>query len=138
MTNPGTALALATTAILACVLVAAAVAKIRNPATTTDDFASLGLPRAEVWAGVVPILELGTAGLLLINPGWGGVAAFALITAFTTNLALVIRSGRVAHCACFGGSSTKPVSVRHLARNGLLLLLALGATTLDGWTWNLL
>lgn len=121
-----------TAVILAVILTVAAVAKLRNGQGTRDDFASLGLPNPSFWATVVPIIELATAALLVVLPGWGGVVAFALLTAFTANLTLVIRSGRVASCACFGGTSTAPVSVRHLARNAVLLIMALLAATFDG------
>lgn len=119
--------------LLAAVFVYAALAKLRDRSATTADFASLGLPRAEVWAVIVPATELITATTLAVVPGWGGVLAFALLAAFTTSLALVIRSGRVATCACFGGASTEPVSGRHLIRNGVLLAMALVAATSDGW-----
>lgn len=122
--------------VLAVVFVIAAVAKLADRDGTTDDFGSLGLPEPARWATLVPLLELAVALTLVVLPGWGGVVAFALLAAFTANLAIVLRSGRVAHCACFGGSSTKPVSVRHLLRNAGLLLLALLAATFDGWIWT--
>lgn len=124
--------------LLAVVLAVAAVAKTRDPVATANDFASLGLPRAGLWARIVPGLEMATACLLVLNPGWGGVAAFGLLSAFTANLLLVIRSGRPAHCACFGGTSASPVSARHVVRNLGLLALALAAATLDDWIWDLL
>jgi uncharacterized membrane protein YphA (DoxX/SURF4 family) len=117
---------------LAVVLVVAAGSKLRDLAATEADFASLGLSNPQFWARAVPAAELATAAGLIASPGWGGVAAFALLAAFTATLAVVIRSGRVATCACFGGSSTKPVSVRHLLRNGVLLAMALLASTFDG------
>lgn len=120
---------------LAAILVVAAVAKLRDRPATSRDFASLGLPSPGFWAVAVPAAELATALLLVLLPGWGGVLAFALLAAFTANLALVLRSGRVASCACFGGASTEPVSSRHLVRNGVLLLAALAAATVDGWLW---
>lgn len=127
------ALAIVAALILAVVFVVAAAAKLRAGAATAADFASLGLPRPELWATAVPVVELATAAVLAIAPGWGGVLSFALLSAFTTNLALVLRSGRVASCACFGGASTSQVSARHLVRNGVLLALALLAATSDGW-----
>ena len=129
--------ALAAAVALAGVLVVAAAAKLGDRAATTADFASLGLPVPAMWAVAVPLAELATALVLVVLPGWGGVAAFALLAAFTATLALVVRSGRVVTCACFGGASTEPVSIRHLARNGLLLALALVAATFDGWSWAL-
>jgi hypothetical protein len=132
------AIRLAAAVCLAVILAVAAAAKARDRSSTASDFASLGLPRADLWAVGIPLLELASAIGLVLNPGWGGVVAFALLTAFTTNLVLIVRSGRVAHCACFGGSSAAPVSGRHLARNAVLLGLALAAATLDGWIWDLL
>lgn len=131
-----TLLGLAAAIVLAAVLVVAAVAKLRDPEATAADFASLGLPAGPLLARAVPAAELATAAALVLNPGWGGVVAFALLAAFTAVLASVIRSGRVATCACFGGSTAEPVSARHLVRNGVLLALAAIAATLPGWIWN--
>ena len=89
-------------------------------------------------AKAVPAIELATAAALIIAPGWGAVVAFAMLAAFTATLAAVLRSGTVASCACFGGTSTSPVSARHLTRNVLLLVLAMLAASLDGWLWELL
>ena len=75
------------------------------------------------------------AALLVLVPGWGGVAAFGLLAAFTAVLATVIRSGRVVRCACFGASDSDPVSRRHLIRNALLGLLALAAATIAEPIW---
>ena len=115
-------------------LVWAAVAKLRMNAETVEDFASLGLPAARVLSIAVPLVELVIAGLLLVAPGWGGVAAFALLAGFTTLLVSAIRSGRAVRCACFGGSSSSTVDHRHIARNVALLSLAPLAATFDGTT----
>ncbi|MEM7275441.1 MAG: MauE/DoxX family redox-associated membrane protein [Actinomycetota bacterium] len=130
------AIAIGCAILLAGVFVFAAVAKARDPEGTARDFASLGLPRPRWWAAAVPVAEAVTAALLVLAPGWGGVAAATLLAGFTANLATVVRSGRVAHCACFGGASTEPVSVRHLVRNAVLLIPALAASTVDGWIWS--
>ncbi len=129
--------AVAAAIFLAATFCIAAVAKLRSPDATAADFASLGLPKPPLWARLIPLLELATALLLLLAPGWGGVVSFALLAAFTANLFFVIRSGRVASCACFGGSSTEPVSSRHLLRNGVLLILASIAASFDGWIWTI-
>lgn len=122
---------------LAFTFVVAAVAKLRSPVETAEDFRSLGLPRPDLAARLVPAVELVTAAALILSPGWGAVCAFAILAAFTATLAAVVRSGRVVSCACFGGTSSAPVSKRHLVRNGVLLVLALVATVFDGWVWNL-
>ncbi len=130
-----TPLALAAALILALVLAWAGVAKLRRPTATADDFAELGLPWPTRLAVAVPVIELVTAALLVVIPGWGGVAAFGLLAVFTANLAVVVRSGRVVSCACFGEASRAPVSSRQLARNGLLAGLALVAATVADPIW---
>lgn len=129
--------AVAAALVLAATLLLAAAAKLRDRSATARDFGSLGLPRPAMWAVATPLVEVATAAVLIVAPGWGGVAAFALLAGFTATLAVVIGTGRVATCACFGGSSTEPVSVRHLARNAVLLVLAALAATYDGWIWNI-
>jgi uncharacterized membrane protein YphA (DoxX/SURF4 family) len=131
------AVAVASAMALAVIFAVAAVAKFRSPGSTKSDFRSLGLPRPELLAVLVPITEVLSALLLLAAPGWGGVLAFSLLAAFTATLAAVLRSGRVASCACFGGTTATPISARHLVRNALLMLLALLAASFDGWIWEL-
>lgn len=123
--------------VLAAVFVVAAAAKLSTPEATAADFASMGLPEPAVLARAVPVVELVTAAALVLAPGWGGVLAFALLAGFTVNLYLVIRSGRVATCACFGGAAAEPVSNRHLIRNAVLAALAILAATVDGWIWQI-
>jgi uncharacterized membrane protein YphA (DoxX/SURF4 family) len=111
--------------LLAAVLVVAAITKIRRPDDVAADFAELGLAWPNVLARVVPVLELGCAVLLVVAPGWGGIASFALLAAFTAVLVNVVRTGRVVACRCFGALSDEPVSRRTLLRNAALLALAL-------------
>ena len=117
--------------VLAVVLAVAAATKLRSPRQTADDFASLGLLHPELLARAVPVVELAVAlGLVVVRP-WGGVAATALMVAFTTVIARVLRNPEqfdAASCACFGGISHAPLSWRSLARNGMLLGLALVAS----------
>jgi uncharacterized membrane protein YphA (DoxX/SURF4 family) len=109
---------------LCLVLVAAAAAKLRRPAATAADLERLGLRWPRALARLVPATELGAAAALLLVPSWGGVASFALLAAFSTVLVRVVRSGQQVPCACFGATSSRPVSGRTLARNGVLLVLA--------------
>ncbi|MEM7321659.1 MAG: MauE/DoxX family redox-associated membrane protein [Actinomycetota bacterium] len=124
--------------VLAAVFCYAAVAKLSDRQRTAEDFLSMGLPDPGRLAILVPLLELGTAACLVVAPGWGGVLAVALLVGFTTNLVLVMRSGRVATCACFGGSSAEPISVGHLIRNAGLGALGLLSALFDGWIWQVL
>ena len=120
--------------VLAVVLGWAAVAKLRSRDQTQDDFESLGLVGSKRLAVAVPVVELATAGLLVLVPSWGGVVAAALLAAFTAVIVRVLREpdGLTPTCACFGGSTRSPLSWRHLARNGALLILALLAASFDG------
>jgi hypothetical protein len=111
-------------AVVALVLAVAAAAKLGRPDATAGELASLGLAGSERLARLVPIVELAIAGALLVAPAWGGVVAFALLSAFTAVLVRVIRSGRAVTCACFGGISRRPVSAVTVARNAVLLAMA--------------
>lgn len=117
---------------LAAVLLWAAGSKLLRPAETAADFRQLGLPAPTLLARLVPIVELATAILLLVAPGWGGVVGFALLAGFTALLIALVRSGRVVSCGCFGSSSTEPVSVVEVARNCLLLIMAASAASSSG------
>ncbi len=120
--------------VLAAVFASAAVLKLRDPAGTTTDFTELGLPRARLLAGGVPIIELAVAVLLVLLPAWGATVGFALLAAFTTLLAGIVRSGRIVSCACFGGAASKPIDAGHLARNALLAAWTLPVLAIDHLT----
>lgn len=124
--------------LLALIFVWAAAAKLGDRSATETDFRSLGLPQPGLLAKTIPVIEIGVAGLLAVSPGWGGVAAFGLLTLFTAVLVPVVRSGRVASCACFGGGTSKPVGARHIVRNGVLAVLALAATAVNQSTLDLI
>lgn len=66
--------------------------------------------------------------LLAIPARFAAAAGFALAAAllvvFTAAVALSLRRGNAAPCRCFGASST-PLGTRHVARNLLLLAVAL-------------
>ena len=113
---------------LAGVFAFAAVSKVRDLEGTRRGFSDLGLPRAKVLVWAVPAAEAAIAVLLVISPGWGGVAGFAMLLAFTVVLVLTIRSGRLVPCRCFGGTATKPVSWGDVARNVWLLCHAVLAS----------
>lgn len=120
---------------LAAVLVVAAIGKLRRPDLTAAGMAELGLPAAGSLRWAVPGAEGAVAGLLVTVPGWGGVAAFALLAAFTVVLITTIRAGRLVPCRCFGGTDRSPVSWRHVVRNVWLLGHAAVATTVTSLRW---
>jgi len=113
--------------VLAGVLVVAAGAKLARRRQTGTELESLGLVAPQVLAWLVPAAEVGVALLLVAAPAWGGMAAFALLVAFTTVLVRVLRSGRAVSCNCFGALSSRPISPATLARNVVLLGLSLVA-----------
>jgi hypothetical protein len=80
-------------------------------------------------AGIV--LGLGAAMVAMVG-GWPaarplGVLALALtgalLAVLTAGVALAVRRGTGARCACFGAAE-RPMSTRHVVRNGLLLVAA--------------
>lgn len=117
--------------VLACVLTWAAVLKVLDHDSTVEGFALLGLPRPGQTAWIVPAFELAIAVALLLTPGWGGVAAFVMLSGFTTFLVTMIRSGVSVPCRCFGASGEAAVSKRDVARNVVLLVVAGLSATLD-------
>ncbi len=120
--------------LLAAILTWAAGAKLRSRRQTEADFTSLGLVAAAPLAVAVPVAELVAAALLVTAPGWGGALAAALVVGFSVVIVRVLRhpGGLTPTCACFGGSSHRPLSYHHLVRNGVLLLLALIAASFSG------
>ena len=116
--------------VLAAVFAVAAVAKLRQPATTTSSFAALGLPSPSVLTYAVPAVEAVLAVALVIAPAPAAWAAVVLLAAFTVVLARAIAKGTGAPCACFGSArrATEPVSGVELVRNAMLAALAIVAT----------
>ena len=122
------------TVALAVLFAFAALAKLTNPTTTAREFRTIGLPLADPLARLVPVAELGAATLLLVRPQTGALVSFVLLTAFTAVLAAIVRSGRDVSCGCLGSANDAPVTVRTLARNGVLLLMAGAAATIESLT----
>ena len=80
-------------------------------------------------ARVVPWVEVGLGACLVADLGRHLVAllAIALLAAFTAVLAWRLAQGVRPPCACFGRLSTRPVGPATLARNGILITLAIVA-----------
>ena len=109
--------------LLAGTFLIAASLKLVNPAATRRSMQEFGLPRPHVVAVAVPVTELATAALLLVDPPTGGPCAVALLVAFTTLIAGRLLAGHRDSCGCFGTWSSRPLSWRDLARNGSLTVL---------------
>lgn len=125
--------------LLAVVFAVAAVLKFMAPSATRTEFgALLNVPKDSalqpaiaVLARVIPILEVLVAVALVIRPQIGAVAAAILLGAFTAVIVATVRSGRSVSCGCLGSASRQPVSMVTVARNFVLLAMAIGSSTVD-------
>ena len=110
--------------VVGLVLLAAGALKARDRRWPTDA-ARFGLPRAA--ALVLPWVEVVVGALLVAQFGgrWTAGAALVLLVAFTAAVASKVASGATVPCACFGSLSHAPVSSRTLARNAVLIGLAI-------------
>ena len=127
----------ATVALVARLDVAAAfsysaatkIAHRRDFAGALEDF---GVPQSRVVAGALPPLEAAVAGLLVAVRGqaWPAFLAIAVLALFTAAVVANLAGGHPAPCPCFGppSASARPVSAATIARNGVLVALAVVGT----------
>lgn len=80
-------------------------------------------------AAPVPHAELVIGALLIVQVWrpWPAVAALVLLVAFTVLLLAHLRAGSHPPCACFGAWSARPIGWGHVARNAVLIGLAVVA-----------
>ena len=114
--------------VLAVVLGAAAISKLRSRRDTRAAATGLGIPdrlTGVVAAALAPI-ELIVSVLLVpgVSAYWAALAALALVAAFTALVATNLKRGNHPPCACFGASSDEPISTKTLLRNVVLLVVA--------------
>lgn len=137
-------LVLASRGIVAGVLAAAAIAKLRDRAATRAALRASRLP--ESLDLTLPVVEAFTAfGLLMErHTAWAAYVAGALLGAFTVFLVAEMLRGVEAPCPCFGASAAAPPpGARAIVRNLVLLALVVVATgTVDdgywiAWLWAL-
>jgi hypothetical protein len=125
--------------LLIMTLVVSAVAKIRDPRDTSSVFLQLGLPRVLLRLRVprlLPYGELVLAGFLLLASGaWYVVATTMTLLLFVAYFLVILRAVRLPYpvrCSCFGRLGLGEVTGWTLARNAVLLALAL-VTWVDSW-----
>jgi hypothetical protein len=85
-------------------------------------------PLAPAVAVAVPLGEVLAALALLGDASWvraGAALAVVLLAAFTVGITANLRAGRHPECNCFGQLSAKPLGWSSVARNAVLLVLAL-------------
>lgn len=117
---------------LAAVLVFSGLAKRPDPASTHSMMTLLRLPgfvATRPMAHVVPWVEIGIAALLLTPWRWtfavGAVAALGLFLAFWVIIARAMTFDPRPSCGCFGRVGDHRVNGKTVARNTLLVALAL-------------
>ena len=118
--------------MLSAVFALAAFGKLADRAGTRRAVAEFGIRAGQVaavaWA--LPLAEACLAAALL--PGatapWAGVAALALLSAFTIAVARLLRRGQRPACSCLGGLSGEPIGLATVARNAALMALAVAVT----------
>ena len=125
--------------LLVATLVVSAVAKLHDPRDTSSAFLQLGLPRILLRLRVPRLLPYGelvlAAALLLAPTPWYVVATSVALLLFAAYFLVILRAVRLPYpvtCACFGRLGLGEVTGRTLARNGVLLALAL-VTWMDSW-----
>jgi protein-disulfide isomerase/uncharacterized membrane protein YphA (DoxX/SURF4 family) len=130
--------------VLAAVLAYAALTKIGDPAATVRAVRAYQLlPEAVVvpFGHALPWVELALAVLLLLGVAIRLTAALtaAVMALFVVGIATAWARGLKIDCGCFGGGgvTADPSYAGELARDGLLLGLAIGLAVLGRSAWAL-
>jgi uncharacterized membrane protein YphA (DoxX/SURF4 family) len=90
-------------------------------------------PAADLWARVLPVIEVGLGAILLAGM-WSRTAAVLaalLLVSMTAAAAAVLVRGRKADCGCLGSASSGQVSWTIVARN-LVLIVVLAGVVFEG------
>ena len=118
--NPSTL----SSAAVGAVFVYAGVSKLLSGREWPRSAARLGV--VAPLAYVVMIAEVVIGLGMVLGDGWRTgflVAAAVLLVAFTLLLSKHLRAGHRPPCACFGGTSQRPIGARDVVRNVSLLAL---------------
>lgn len=116
--------------LVALVFLLAGVTKVARPGLWRSEAAGMGVHR--FFVPFVPWVEVVLGALLVAQVQRHIVAWFAvcLLLVFTGFIALRLRQGSHAPCACFGALSAKPIAAGNLVRNAVFVGLALAAALL--------
>ncbi|WP_348766183.1 MauE/DoxX family redox-associated membrane protein [uncultured Salinisphaera sp.] len=119
--------------VLAVILLTGASHKLRAPhrfARQIEDYALLSGAAISWVARALPFVE-GLVAILLLVPGlrvWGAAGAGALLALYTAAIAINLwRGRRDIDCGCSGPGLERPLSSALLARNGVLMMMAVFA-----------
>lgn len=120
-------MAVAAAVVVGAAFLIAAGAKLARPESWRSGAAGLGVPGGV--AAVVPWIELLFGAALVVQVGRELVAwlVVGLLAAFTALLAANLARGRRPVCACFGSLRSRPIGGSTLARNAVLIVLAVVA-----------
>lgn len=128
------AAAVAAPLLLTLVLALSGVAKLRDPVASGRAFDDLHVPDALAGPLItrgLPWVELALAALLLLGPPplntAAAVAVLALMASYLVLVAAALRRPEPVDCHCFGTLAGGRVTRLTLARNGVLVALALVA-----------
>lgn len=114
---------------LASVFAFAGIAKLRDIGASRQMLREFGVPElvAGLLGWLLPVLELATVVALMSAAWapWGAASATALLSVFTGLMLVNIALGRRPRCRCFGQVAAEPIGVSTVARNMVLLGLAL-------------
>ena len=131
--------------VLAVILFTGASHKLRAPhrfARQIEDYALLSGAAISLVARALPVVEVLIAVALLV-PGlriWGAASAGLLLAIYSGAIAINLwRGRRDIDCGCSGPELERPLSAALLARNGVLIVMAVlaglptGAVALHGF-----
>jgi hypothetical protein len=124
------AILVASSMAIAAFLLPAGLAKLTDVprfVAGVRDYAILPTWLVSPVARLVPILEscLGVALLLGVTPGVVGLISALLLALVTAAVIMNLRRGRIIDCNCHGFAATKRIGSGAVARNVLLLSLAI-------------
>jgi hypothetical protein len=114
-----------------------AAMKVGHQGAFARALADFGVPRSDLVARALPVLEGGLAVLLVAVPdaAWPAFLAIAVLAVFTGAVVASLMGGAPKPCPCFGppGPNARPVSAATVARNGYLVALGvIGTGSTDG------
>ncbi len=135
---------------LAAVFLVAGAGKLADLPGSRQAVAGFGVPKrlANLFGTLLPLVEMVLALLLLVplTAWWGAVGAAALLVLFLAGMSRSIMRGEAPDCHCFGQIHSEPVGRSTIARNGILLVIAIFAASVNprrnapgiaGWTSRL-
>ena len=113
--------------IIGVTFVVAGASKLSAVQAWKESARSMGSPTPI--AAIVPWLEIVIGGLVVarIALPWSAMGLAVMLVGFTVLIVSHLFAGRRPGCGCFGEGSVVPLGPRHLIRNAVLLVIAVGA-----------